>query len=290
MFMTLTNTNHNEQALKDMVSVIAKQIKLPQFDEMLGKVLETGHTHLSPHFYERKYGKDLNSIVQLGIQGIKGAAAYLDHVYRLQAAAHSDAGADKLADQLQELHRYFVNAASMTEGLQNLLQVGTVNFEVTKLLDQQNALFNGVPQLTQIPVGLHTGPAVLVTGHDLVDLRTLLEKCETRGVNVYTHGEMLPSFMYPELKKFQCLKANFGHAWQLQQSEFASFPGPILFTTNCIMKPTQKYIANCFTTGAVGYEGVKHILNDDWEPIIQQAISMKGFTSEEHCKQVEATV
>jgi hydroxylamine reductase len=181
----------------------------------------------------------------------------------------SIANLDDLALQLQKLLVYFVNSASMTDGLQNLLQVGTVNFEITKLLDEMNVKFNGVPQLTAIPTKLVPGPCILITGHDLVDLKTLLEKCEPKGINVYTHGEMLPSFVYPELKKYKCLVANYGHAWQLQQTEFACFPGPILFTTNCIMKPTQKYIQNCFTTGAVGYEGVKHIKNDEWDSLLQ---------------------
>lgn len=212
--MTLTNTNHNLNDLKGAIEMIKKAINDTKFNQMYEEVLKTQHSHVNPHFYEKKYGKDLNSIVQLGIQGIKGAAAYLDHVYRLQEKMKLPSkDLDEASDKLHALQHYFVFEASMDQALAKLLSLGTVNFEITKMLDDLNTKFNGVPELTAIPIQLHPGPCILITGHDLVDLRTLLEKCEAKNINVYTHGEMLPSFMYPELKKFKCLKANYGHAW-----------------------------------------------------------------------------
>lgn len=136
---------------------------------------------------------------------------------------------------------------------------------------------NGTPELSGVPTELVPGKCILITGHDLTDLRTLLEMCESRDINVYTHGEMLPAFMYPELRRYKCLKANFGQAWHAQQREFRHFPGPIIFTSNCIMKPLDSYIDKCFTTGPVGYEGVRYVKNDQWDEVIKAAEAMGGF-------------
>lgn len=168
---------------------------------------------LSPLHYEKMYGKDLNCLVQLGIQGIKGAAAYADHVFRLVEKMNiKDEELEKACEELMTLLNYFVFKAD-GECLNKALRVGSINFKITELLDKYNTQFCGKPKLTAVPTKLVPGKCIVITGHDLVDLRTLLEKCQAENINVYTHGEMMPSFMYPELSKFSCLKANYGHAW-----------------------------------------------------------------------------
>lgn len=192
--------------------------------------------------------------------------------------------------KLIDLTHYFMREAKMEDALVKLLELGSVNFKITELLDRYNCEYNGVPELTAVPTKLRPGKCILITGHDLVDLRTLLTMAEKEGVDIYTHGEMLPSFMYPGLKSSPRLVGNFGHAWQLQQKEFEHFPGPILFTTNCIMKPRASYIDRCFGTGVVGYEGVKHVENDDWSPLIEMAKNMSGFQSESQCREIESVL
>ena len=168
-----------------------------------------------------------------------------------------------------------------TEALLPLvLEVGTVNLRCMELLDRANTERFGHPQPTQVGMTVEKGSFIVITGHDLNDLKRLLEQTEGRGVNVYTHGEMLPAHAYPELKKYAHLKGNFGTAWQNQQREFADIPAPILFTTNCLMPPRTSYADRVFTTGAVAYPGMRHIADSDFTPVIERALELGGYAEE----------
>ncbi|MBO7184204.1 MAG: hydroxylamine reductase, partial [Oscillospiraceae bacterium] len=136
----------------------------------------------------------------------------------------------------------------------------------------------GHPEPTEVSLTVEKGPFIVITGHDLYDLKLLLEQTEGKGINIYTHGEMLPAHAYPELKKYPHLKGNFGTAWQNQQKEFAVLPAPILFTTNCLMPPKESYADRVFTTGVVGYPDMQHIGdNKDFTPVIRKALELGGF-------------
>lgn len=178
----------------------------------------------------------------------------------------------------------------MATALDKLMELGSANYKITEILDNYNCRVCGTPELVAPKAKLVTGKCILVTGHDLADLSTLLDAAEKRGINVYTNGEMLPALAYPVLNKHRNLIGNFGHAWWKQQTEFEMFPGPILFTTNCIMKPKQSYIHKCFTTSMVGYDGVRHIERDCWDELLEAADALKGFESDEHCRRVEAAI
>jgi hydroxylamine reductase len=170
---------------------------------------------------------------------------------------------------------------TVDEWLALLMEFGQVNLKCMALLDEANTSSYGQPVPTKVSMKVEKGPFIVVTGHDLADLKQLLEQTEGKGIDVYTHGEMLPAHGYPELKKYPQLKGNFGTAWQNQQKEFSDLPAPILFTTNCLMPPRAAYTDNIFTTAAVGYPGVKHIHDKngkkDFTSIIMKAIELGGW-------------
>jgi hydroxylamine reductase len=150
-----------------------------------------------------------------------------------------------------------------------------------ELLNQAHVEAYGHPVPTPVQLGTKAGKAILVSGHDLKFLEELLKQTEGTGINIYTHGEMLPAHGYPGLKKYPHLVANFGGAWQDQHKEFAEFPGPILMTTNCIQKPQDDYVDRIFTTGLVGWPGVTHVANEDFTPVIDKALELPGFPTDE---------
>ena len=152
---------------------------------------------------------------------------------------------------------------SIDEWLSLIMEFGQVNLKCMALLDEANTSAFGHPVPTKVSLKVEKGPFIVVTGHDLLDLKQLLEQTEGKGINIYTHGEMLPAHGYPELKKYPHLKGNYGTAWQNQQKEFNNLPAPILFTTNCIMPPKESYAGNIYTTAVVGYPGLKHIPEKD---------------------------
>ena len=167
---------------------------------------------------------------------------------------------------------------STDELLQTALNAGKANLACMKLLDQANTETYGDPEPTQVPLDIEPGPFIVVSGHDLSDLKLLLEQTKGTGVNVYTHGEMLPAHAYPELKKYPQLKGNFGTAWQNQQKEFADIPAPVLFTTNCLMPPRPSYADRVYTTDVVSFPGLVHIGKDkDFTPIIEKAKVLGGY-------------
>ena len=161
----------------------------------------------------------------------------------------------------------------MDELLPIVLEVGAVNLKCMELLDKANTETYGNPVPTEVSLTVEKGPFIIISGHDLFDLKQLLEQTKDKGINIYTHGEMLPAHGYPELKKYPHLKGNFGTAWQNQQKEFASIPAPVLFTTNCLMPPKTSYADRVFTTEAVAYPGLAHIGPEkDFSPVIQKAL------------------
>jgi hydroxylamine reductase len=161
------------------------------------------------------------------------------------------------------------------------LRVGEKNLKVMEMLDRGHTESFGHPRPTAVPVTARKGKAILVSGHDLKDLEALLEQTGGTGINVYTHGEMLPAHGYPGLKKYAHLAGNYGGAWQNQVTEFDAFPGPILMTTNCIQRPLESYRDRLFTCGLVAWPGVTHIEERDFSPVIEAALAAEGFSGEE---------
>ena len=225
--------------------------------------------------------ENIRSLRELLIYGIKGLAAYTDHARLLGQEDESvyafihEAMAATLDDSL-----------GINELVGLALKCGEVNLRAMELLDAGNTGTYGHPVPTQVPLGAKAGKAILVSGHDLKDLELILKQTEGKGINIYTHGEMLPTHAYPELKKFGHFHGHYGTAWQNQANEFDAFPGAIIMTTNCIQKPKDSYKDHIFTTGLVGWPGVQHIANKDFTPAIEKALSMPGFTADEDGKTV----
>jgi hydroxylamine reductase len=221
--------------------------------------------------------EDLRSLKQIAVYGVRGLAAYADH-------------AAILGQEDDSVYAYIhATLAELTRGGQDLgqlvgmvLKCGEVNLKAMELLDAGNTGTYGHPTPTPVPLGHKAGKAILVTGHDLRDLDLLLQQTAGKGINIYTHGEMLPTHAYPGLKKHPHFYGHFGTAWQNQAKEFPTFPGAILFTTNCIQRPADTYKANVFTTGLVGWPDLVHIGPDkDFTPVIKRALELPGFTSDE---------
>ncbi len=221
-------------------------------------------------------GKDVAGLRELIKYGVKGVAAYADHALVLgrkdqEVFAFFHEALDFLASEPKDLGALLGMA----------LKVGEVNLKVMGLLDDANTGVYGHPEPTKVRVTAVKGKAILVSGHDLKDLETLLKQTEGRGVNVYTHGEMLPCLAYPGLKKYKHLVGNYGSAWQNQRAEFDAFPGAVLMTTNCIQKPKETYQGRIFTCGLVQWPGVTHISDGNFEPVIQAALAAEGFKADE---------
>jgi hydroxylamine reductase len=228
-----------------------------------------------------KSDEDIVSLRQLLTYGIKGLAAYADHAAIL---GQTD---DAIVEFIHEaLAATLDSSLGVNDYVGLVLKCGEVNIRAMELLDAGNTGTYGHPVPTQVPLGAKKGKAILVSGHDLKDLETILKQSEGKGINVYTHGEMLPCHGYPELKKYEHFYGHYGTAWQNQAKEFAAFPGPILMTTNCIQKPKESYQNAIFTTGLVGWPGVQHIADKDFTPVIEKALEMPGFTEDTEGKTV----
>jgi hydroxylamine reductase len=223
-----------------------------------------------------QFGNDVTGLQELILYGLKGAAAYADHAKilgredaKIYAGFH--AGLDFLTRQ----------NPTTDDLLGWALRAGELNLSVMQLLDAANTGTYGHPQPTTVRVTPVRGKCICVSGHDLKDLAELLRQTEGRGINVYTHGEMLPCHAYPELKKYKHLVGNYGGAWQDQRAEFDAFPGAVLMTTNCIQKPKETYEGRIFTSGLVAWPGVRHIGPDrDFTPVIEAALAAPGFTED----------
>lgn len=220
-------------------------------------------------------GADLAGLKELVIYGMKGAAAYAEH-------------ARKLGKEDPAVYRFFFRVLDLTSRpdataeqlLGAALECGKVNLDVMGLLDAAHTGAYGHPSPTAVRVTPVAGKAILVSGHDLEDLALLLQQTEGKGINVYTHGEMLPAHGYPELRRYKHLVGNYGGAWQDQRQELDAFPGAILMTTNCIQEPRASYKARIFTSGLVAWPGVTHVGKEDFSPVIAAALAAPGFDAD----------
>ena len=227
-------------------------------------------------------GADITGLQELITYGVKGMAAYADHARVLGVSDES------VVAFFHEALNFLTSpeAKDPDKLVPMALKVGEVNLKTMELLDKANTDTYGHPEPSSVRVTPVKGKAILVSGHDLRDLDLLLQQTENKGINVYTHGEMLPCLAYPGLKKYKHLVGNYGGAWQDQRKEFAEFPGAILMTTNCIQNP-DKYSDRIFTTGLVRWEDVVHIGADkDFSPVIEKALECEGFTSDAEDKQI----
>jgi hydroxylamine reductase len=224
---------------------------------------------------------DAMSLKHILLFGLKGVAAYADHAHIL---GQED---DKV---YAFVHEGLAATADPKLGVPDLLPLvlkcGEINLRAMELLDAGNTGRYGHPVPTPVPLGHKKGKAILVSGHDLLDIEEILKQSEGKGIYVYTHGEMLPCHGYPELKKYPHFYGHYGTAWQNQIKEFPNFPGPIVMTTNCIQKPAESYSDRIFTRGLVGWPGVKHIPDLNFAPVIQKALEMPGFPDDANGKQV----
>jgi len=292
-FSTLTNVNFDKERFPPLINkavthreALKKKIKeaggpegydnraanlvpADSIEEMVKQGLEVGVLS------DPDRDPDVHSLQQTLIYGLKGVAAYADH------AAILGQEEQKVYDFIYDAFVASMNpAATVDEMVGVVLKCGEINLRAMELLDAANTGHYGHPVPTSVPLGAKKGNAIVVSGHDLRDLELLLNQTEGKGINIYTHGEMLPTHGYPELKKYSHFYGHYGTAWQNQVKEFNEFPGAILMTTNCIQKPTESYRNNIFTTGLVGYEGVQHIRDKDFTPVIEKALEMPGFTED----------
>jgi len=219
-----------------------------------------------------EFGPDLSGLQELLMYGVKGLAAYAEH-------------ARILGQEAEVVYAYLAEALSyLAEGKPTLdelftlcLRCGEVNLKVMEILDTAHTSTYGHPVPTPVRVEPRKGKAILISGHDLKDLEELLQQTEGKGINVYTHGEMLPAHGYPGLKKYPHLAGNYGGAWQDQKVEFARFPGAILMTTNCLQEPHESYRDRIFTAGHVGWAGIPHLGPGAFQPVIDAALAAPGF-------------
>ncbi len=299
IFATLTNVNFNPDRI---VELIKRTVTLR--DELKVKVKAAGRnadfTHDAAGFMpettveklvaqgERvgiKSDPDINpdilSLQQLLILGIKGIAAYADH-----AAILGKTDENIFAFIHEGMAATLDKNLSAGELTGLVFKCGEINLRAMEILDAAHTETYGHPVPTKVPLGAKQGKAILISGHDLMDLEGLLKQSEGKGINVYTHGEMLPSHGYPGLKKYSHFYGHYGTAWQNQAKEFDEFPGPILMTTNCIQKPRDTYKDNIFTTGQVGWPGVNHISDGDFSSVIEKALELPGFAKDTNGKSV----
>ncbi len=299
LFTTVTNVNFDAPRIAGMVkqaaSIRDKARKL--YEDAARKAGKTPETLAGPASFapaadmdgllaqaqqvsivgrKQAAGDDVAGLQELLAYGVKGTAAYADH-------------AMILGQEDDSVYAFFHEALNFLAGepkdvgalLAMNLKCGEVNLKVMGLLDAANTGAYGHPVPTPVRTTPVAGKAILVSGHDLKDLEALLKQTEGKGINVYTHGEMLPAHGYPGLKKYKHLVGNYGGAWQNQAKEFDEFPGAILMTTNCIQRPREAYKARIFTTGLVGWPGVTHVANGQFAPVVQAALAAPGFAATE---------
>ena len=297
LFCTITNANFDDESIVRRIDdglqmrdslkaqAAARGVSLPAVDELEwtgareaydGKAATVGVL--------REKDEDLRSLKELIVYGLKGMAAYLEHAMRL---GHDD----------ESIHRFMQHTLAQTatgnlsaaEWTALALKTGEVGVQTMALLDRANTTAYGHPEMTSVDIGVRHRPGILISGHDLHDLEELLEQTRDTGIDIYTHGEMLPAHYYPAFKKYPHFAGNYGNAWWKQREEFASFNGPILFTTNCIVPPLHnaEYKSRMFTTNATGFPGCKHIGNGadghkDYSEIIEMAKTCQPPTEIEH--------
>ena len=271
LFATVTNVNFDDDAIERLIDKVRaeKEQIAPGCAVCEAKCGNTDEYDMK-RIWEAQ--EDIRSLKSLILFGIRGMAAYAYHAMVLGYVN-------------EEVNTFFYKALSilaedwgMEELLPVVMETGAVNLKCMELLDRANTETFGNPEPSEVSWKVEKGPFIVVTGHDLYDLKLLLEQTKDLGIQVYTHGEMLPAHAYPMLRKYPHLKGNFGTAWQNQQKEFADIPAPVLYTTNCLMPVKDSYADRVFTTEVVGYPGMVHIGEDkDFTPVIQKALELGGY-------------
>ena len=264
LFTTLTNVNFDNSAIESFKArVVNERLSMEGSRQRPVNELFKGDT-------------DTVSLRSTLLFGLKGMAAYAHHSMNL---GYRDEKVTRwFYKGLSELNREH----TVDEWLELIMEFGKINLKCMELLDTANTESFGTPVPTRVNTDIKKGPFIVVSGHDLRDMKLLLEQAEGLGINVYTHSEMLPAHGYPGLKKYPHLAGNYGTAWQSQQKEFENIPAPILFTTNCLMPPRRSYKDRVYTTSVVGYDGLIHIEqkkdgSKDFTPIIEQSLNLGGY-------------
>lgn len=277
LFTTITNVNFNDETLKLLIDKIedTKKKLVPNCFTCSDSCGRNNNFDMSTLWTT---DEDIRSLKSLILFGIRGMAAYAYHASLL---GYTDETISKFF--YKALFAIGMKDWGMDKLLPIVLEVGKVNLRCMELLDQANTTTYGTPVPTTVPLTIEKGPFIIITGHDLKDLQLLLEQTKDKGINIYTHGEMLPAHAYPELKKYSHLKGNFGTAWQNQQKEFDNIPGAILYTTNCLMPVKPSYADRVFTTEVVSYPEIVHIGEEkDFTPVIEKALALGGYTKDQH--------
>ena len=276
LFATMTNVSFDDETLKAQIEEVKAQkaILVPQCSDCAKPCSRNDAYDMSQLWEENE---DIRSLKSLLLFGLRGMAAYAHHAYALGKSDDAVTeffykglfaiGEEKTADELLSL----------------VMELGSVNLRCMEMLDEANTGAFGTPQPSSVSTKVEPGPFIVISGHDLNDLKMLLDQTEGKGINIYTHGEMLPAHGYPHLKKYAHLKGNFGTAWQNQQNEFDGIPAPILFTTNCLMPVRDSYSDRVFTTAVVSYPDIVHIGGDkDFSKIINKALELGGYKEEQN--------
>lgn len=277
LFTTVTNVNFNDETLKILIYKIENEKKklVPNCFTCSGSCGRNDNFDMNTLWTT---DEDVRSLKSLILFGIRGMAAY---AYHASVLGYTDETISKFF--YKALFAVGMKDWGMDELLPIVLEVGEVNLRCMELLDQANTTTYGTPVPTTVSLTIEKGPFIIITGHDLKDLQLLLEQTKDKGINIYTHGEMLPAHAYPEFKKYSHLKGNFGTAWQNQQKEFDNIPGAILYTTNCLMPVKPSYADRVFTTEVVSYPEMVHIGEEkDFTPVIEKALALGGYTKDQH--------
>ena len=277
LFTTITNVNFNDETLKLLIDKIedTKKKLVPNCFTCSDSCGRNNNFDMSTLWTT---DEDIRSLKSLILFGIRGMAAY---AYHASVLGYTDETISKFF--YKALFAIGMKDWGMDKLLPIVLEVGKVNLRCMELLDQANTTTYGTPVPTTVPLTIEKGPFIIITGHDLKDLQLLLEQTKDKGINIYTHGEMLPAHAYPEFKKYSHLKGNFGTAWQNQQKEFDNIPGAILYTTNCLMPVKASYADRVFTTEVVSYPEMVHIGEEkDFTPVIEKALALGGYTKDQH--------
>lgn len=281
LFITITNANFDEEAIKVQIdkTLIAKSELLKAMSEVTN-LPEAALWQGSREDYLSKASsvgvlstpnEDIRSLSELALYGLKGLCAYLKHA---NALGYSSDEIDAFVQRaLAKLLEDNLDGEKLTA---LVLEIGKWGVDAMSLLDKANTESYGHPEITKVKLGTGKRPGILISGHDLRDLEMLLEQSKDSGIDVYTHGEMLPAHYYPAFKKYDHFVGNYGNAWWKQKEEFEAFNGPIVMTTNCLVPPKDSYKDRVFTANAVGFPGCKHIKTDanghkDFSPVIQMA-------------------
>ena len=272
LFTTVTNVNFNNETLKVLINKIEaeKERLVPNCFSCESACGRNNNLDMKLIWQE---DEDIRSLKSLILFGIRGMAAY---AYHAAVLGYTDKEVNNFL--YEALFAIGMKDWGMEELLPIVLKTGEINLKCMELLDKANTETYGNPEPTRVSLKVEKGPFIVITGHDLYDLKQLLEQTKDMGIQIYTHGEMLPAHAYPELKKYKHLKGNFGTAWQNQQKEFANIPAPILFTTNCLMPPKESYSDRVFTTEVVSYSEIVHIGEEkDFSAVIQKALELGGY-------------